>query len=124
MSKKKRSMNMDSKQVADAFTAALKAGKGEETALWSDDVVSIEAMEGPMSVCRGRAAVMAKAEWWMANHEVHRFEAHGPYVNGDAFALRFVMEVTAKADGRRMAMEEVGLYTVRDGRIVEERFFY
>jgi ketosteroid isomerase-like protein len=117
-------MNMDTKQVADAFTAALKAGQGEETALWCDDVVSIEAMTGPMSVCRGRAEVMAKAEWWMANHEVHRFETHGPYVNGDAFALRFVVDVTFKPDGKRSAMEEVGLYTVRDGKIVEERFFY
>jgi ketosteroid isomerase-like protein len=117
-------MNMDTKQVAEAFVAALRDGQGAEMALWADDVVSIEAMDGPMSVCRGRAEVTAKAEWWMANHEVHRFAAHGPYVNGDAFALRFVIDVTAKADGRRMEMEEVGLYTVRDGRIVEERFFY
>lgn len=102
-------MNMNTKQVAEAFTAALRAGKGEETALWSDDVVSIEAMDGPMSVCRGRAEVMAKAEWWMANHDVHSFEAHGPYVNGDQFALRFHVDVTAKPEGRRSAMDEVGL---------------
>jgi ketosteroid isomerase-like protein len=117
-------MNMDTKQVADAFTAALRAGRGEETALWSDDVVSREAMDGPMAICRGRAEVTAKGEWWMANHEVHGFEAHGPYVHGDQFALRFHIDVTAKDTGKRVAMDEVGLYTVRDGRVVEERFFY
>lgn len=31
------------------------------------------------------------------------------------------MDVTPK-DGERMQMDEIGLYTVRDGKIVEERF--
>jgi ketosteroid isomerase-like protein len=32
--------------------------------------------------------------------------------------------VTPKATGKRMQMDEVAVYTVRDGKIVEERFFY
>jgi ketosteroid isomerase-like protein len=44
-------------------------------------------------------------------------------VNGDQFALRFSMDVTPKG-GARLQMDEIGLYTVRDGKIVEERFFY
>jgi len=36
--------------------------------------------------------------------------------------LRFHLDVTQKASGQRMQMEEVGLYTVRDGKVVEERF--
>jgi hypothetical protein len=47
-------MSLDTKQVAGCFTAALTAGGGEKTTLWSDDVVSIETMAGPMSVRRGR----------------------------------------------------------------------
>ena len=35
----------------------------------------------------------------------------------------FKMDVTPKG-GARHTMDEVGLYTVKDGRIVEERFFY
>lgn len=45
-------------------------------------------------------------------------------MNGDRFAMVFDLDVTAKADGRRTRMREVGLYTVRDGKIAEERCFY
>ena len=116
---------MGTKEIAEKFTAALKAGQfAEAESLWSDDVASVEAMDGPMKDIRGRANVHAKGEWWNANHDVHSFEAFGPYVNGDQFTLRFKIDVTAKADGKRMQMEEVGLYTVRGDRIAEERFFY
>jgi hypothetical protein len=32
--------------------------------------------------------------------------------------------VTSKATGTRTQGAEIGLYTVKDGKIVEERFFY
>jgi ketosteroid isomerase-like protein len=32
--------------------------------------------------------------------------------------------LTPKATGERVTMEEVALYTVKDGKITEERFFY
>lgn len=116
---------MTTADIAKEFTAALKSGKFEDAErFWSDDVVSIEAMDGPMKEARGKAAVHAKGEWWTANHEVHKFETSGPFVNGDQFALRFVLDVTPKESGKRMQMDEVGLYTVRNGKIVEERFFY
>jgi hypothetical protein len=116
---------MSTKDIAEKFTAALKSGKFEEAeSFWSDDVASFEAMDGPMREVRGRDNVHAKGEWWTGNHDVHGFEASGPYVNGDQFALRFKIDVTPKASGQRMQMDEVGLYTVHNGRITEERFFY
>ncbi len=116
---------MNAAEIAEKFAAALKAGQfAEAEDFWSDDVVSCEAQEGPMRELRGRAAVHGKGEWWTANNDIHRFETFGPYVNGDQFALRFSVDVTAKASGQRTQMDEVGLYTVRDGKIVEERFFY
>lgn len=89
----------------------------------ANDIVSLEPMEGPMAEARGAEAVKAKSDWWFGAHEVHSNEAFGPYVNGDQFSLRFNMDITAKESGERMQMEEVGLYTVRDGKITEERFF-
>jgi len=116
---------MSIEKIAKDFTAALKAGDfAKAESFWSDDVVSIEAQDGPMRELRGREAVHGKGEWWTANHEVHSFEAHGPYPNGDQFALRFVMEVTPKETGKRTTMDEVALYTVRNDEITEERFFY
>ena len=93
---------------------------------WADDVVSVEAGAPPGGdpASHGKAAVVAKSEWWANSHETHSAEAHGPYVNGDQFAVRFVMDVTVKDTGARMKMDEIGVYTVKDGKIAEERFFY
>lgn len=117
---------MTSLDVAQRFAALCKDGKFREAGdtFWAEDVVSIEPMTGDMAVLRGRTAVSGKSDWWYANHEIHRTETHGPYVNGDQFALRFSLDVTAKANGQRMQLEEIGLYTVRDGKVVEERFLF
>lgn len=117
---------MDTTEIANRFAALCREGKHDEAGatFWSDDIVSIENMEGPMARLEGRAAVKGKGEWWTANHEVHGGETHGPYVNGDQFCLRFHLDVTAKQTGQRMQMEEIGLYTVKGGKVVEERFFY
>jgi SnoaL-like domain len=114
------------REIADDFAKLCKEGNFEEAgaAYWAPGVRSIEAMDGPMAVAEGIEAVVAKGEWWNGAHEVHSSETHGPYVNGDGFALRFVMDVTEKASGNRMQMDEVALYTVAGGKIVEERFFY
>lgn len=116
---------MDAKQVAEAFTELCKAEKFEEAGerFWADDVVSLEASEGPRSRTQRRDQAKAKGDWWTENNEVHGFTTVGRFVNGDQFALRFDVDVTPRGEARRQ-MEEVGLYTVRDGRIVEERFFY
>lgn len=117
---------MDTKQVADDVVALAKAGDfdGIGRKYWADDVVSIEAMEGPMARLEGRPAVEAKSAWWNGAHEVHGTETFGPFVNGDQFTVRWTMDVTQKESGQRIAMDEVALYTVRNGKIVEERFFY
>lgn len=112
--------------LARDFVALLKDDRHEEAAgrYNAPDIVSYEAMEGPMAVCRGAAAVKAKGDWWIANHEVHRMAVSGPFVNGDQFAVHFDIDVTAKESGQRQAMAEIGLYTVKDEKVVEERFFY
>jgi len=90
---------------------------------WADDVVSIEPM-GPTLETRGKAAVRGKGEWFAANHEMHSFTATGPYLHGDQFAVRFVADMTFKGTGERRTMDEIALYTVKDGKIVEERFLF
>jgi hypothetical protein len=116
---------MNTAEVAQQFTAVLKAHQFKEAErFWSDDIASYEAMEGDMREVRGREAVQRKGEWWLANHDVHSFQTEGPYVNGDYFVLRFKFDVTFKVTGERRQMDEIGLYRVKDGKIVEERFFY
>jgi ketosteroid isomerase-like protein len=117
---------MTSAETAKAFTEMLKAGQHHEAAekFNAPDIVSLEAMDGPMARVQGTAAVKAKSDWWYSAHEIHSASAEGPYVNGDQFAVIFNMDVTAKETGHRMAMQEVGLYTVHNGKIVEEKFLY
>ena len=112
--------------LAKDFTDLLKQGNNEGAASKynADNIVSYEAMEGPMAVCEGKEAVKQKSDWWAANHEVHSATVEGPFVNGDQFALRFKYDITPKQTGKRVTMDEVGVYTVEDGKIVAERFYY
>ncbi|MBC7506632.1 MAG: nuclear transport factor 2 family protein [Sandarakinorhabdus sp.] len=117
---------MDIREVAADVVAMAKAGDayGIGPKYWADGIVSIEAMDGPMGRIAGRAAVEAKGVWWNGAHEIHSVETTGPWVNGDQFSVRWVMDVTQKESGNRLKMDEIALYTVKDGKIVEERFFY
>jgi ketosteroid isomerase-like protein len=97
--------------------------------LYADSIVSIEPKPGPDMPQRtqGIEAIRRKHEWWVRNHEVHKAEVSGPWPHGDRFIVRFKYDVSGKAGpmaGKRITMEEAGLYTVRDGKIVEEEFFY
>ena len=117
---------MNTNELAHDFAAMLKNNQSDQAAAKfnADNIVSYEAMDGPMSVCQGKEAVQKKSEWWAANHEVHNFTTEGPFVNGDQFALRFHVDVTAKESGKRIKMDEIGLYHVENGKIVSERFFF
>ena len=117
---------MSVQDIAADLVAMCKAGQFGESGekYWAADVVSYEPAPGAeMAEIRGIQGVRGKGEWWSANHEVHGVQVEGPYVNGDQFAVRFTMDVTPKG-GARMTLDEVGVYTIRNGKIAEERFFY
>jgi hypothetical protein len=40
------------------------------------------------------------------------------------FAVYYNYDVTFKPTGKRNNMEEMALYTVKDGKVVREQFFY
>jgi ketosteroid isomerase-like protein len=97
--------------------------------LYDKNIVSIEATESPEMPRRmeGIDAIRGKNEWWEKNHEIHSMEVNGPWPHGDRFIARFKLDVTPKAGpmaGKRMTMEEAALYTVKNGKIVQEEFFY
>ena len=122
---------MTTQEVANELVALCRAGRNIEAVemLLSPDVVSVEAVgdETMPAVMEGRAAVRGKNEWWLANHEVHAASADGPFPNGDRFAVIFDYEVTPKVGpqaGKRTRMKEVALYTIENGKIAREEFFY
>ncbi|MEM1424749.1 MAG: nuclear transport factor 2 family protein [Planctomycetota bacterium] len=98
--------------------------------LYHRDVVSVEAVSAPGEAreTRGHANVRAKTEWWLDAHELHSDTIEGPFPHGDdRFALVTTCEMSAKEGphaGARTTMHEVGVYTIDDGRIVREEYFY
>lgn len=112
--------------IAKDFVALYNQGKVEEIGrtYWADSVVSIEPMQGPMARLEGRDAVQGKSDWWYANHTVYSSVSSRPHINGDQFCVIFQSDILSKQSGERMQMEEIGLYTIKDGKIIEERFFY
>ena len=108
-----------------------RKGKNVEAVntLYSPDVVSIEVRgdEHMPARMQGIDAIRGKNQWWVDNHTIHSSSADGPYPHGDRFIVRYNYDVTAKAGpmaGKRMKLEEAGLYTVRSGKVVQEEFFY
>ena len=93
------------------------------------DVVSIDAHgdEHMPARVQGIETVRRKNRWWFDNNDIHSSGAEGPYPHGDRFIVRFTMDFTPRLGpmaGRRMNVEEAALYTVRDGKIAQEEFFY
>ena len=122
---------MTVKEIGDELVALCKQGKNFEAIekLYSSDVVSVEAMAMPDTdqTQTGIEAIKGKNKWWVENHEMHGGEVNGQFPHGDRFIVHFKFDVTPKCGGQagqRMTMEEMGLYTVKNGKVVKEEFFY
>ena len=92
--------------------------------LYAKDIISVEAqaMENMPAEMRGIDQVRGKTEWWEKQMEVHSAKVTGPFVARDTFVVQFDVDVTDKASKKRMQMSEVGIYTVKDGKIAREEF--
>jgi ketosteroid isomerase-like protein len=114
--------------VANGLVDLCRQGKNLEAIkkYYSDNIVSVESGSSanmPAEI-KGIEAVRGKNQWWLDNHQVHSEEVNGPFVGEKQFAVEFTMDVSQKASGKRFQMREMALYTVEDGKIVHEHFFY
>jgi ketosteroid isomerase-like protein len=119
---------MTTMDVAKRYVELVKEHKNEECLkeLFAPDAVSVEAgaPPGQERTARGIEAIRGKSKWWNENHVVHGGTVDGPYPHDDRFAVRFSFDVTFKPQNRRFTMNEIGLFTVKDGKITKEEFFY
>ncbi len=92
--------------------------------LYGKDIVSVEAQAsgGGSPETRGIEGVRGKIDWWVNAMEVHSFKASGPFVAHDRFVVQYDADVTDKSSKKRFQLSEVGVYTVKDGKIVREEF--
>ncbi len=103
--------------------------RGALEACYAEDIVSVEPLDmgGEGRETRGLEKVREKTAQWEATNIVHSCEVDGPYPHDDRFAVTFDIDVTPRAGpmaGNRFRMQEVGVYTVRDGKVAREEFFY
>jgi Predicted ester cyclase len=114
--------------VAQELVSLCRAGRNLDAIakLYSTKIVSIEAAgDGTMPAeMTGINAIRQKNERWYASYEVHDVEVNGPFVGEHQFAVQYDFDTTFKPTGRRVRMSEMALYTVQDGKIVREQFFY
>ena len=72
----------------------------------------------------GKAAVRGKCAARFGAARIDEIGIDGPFVTGDQFALFLDLVIADPAGGNREPFTAIALFTVRDGRIIEERFFY
>jgi hypothetical protein len=115
---------MSLQTIAKQFVEMCNQGKNFEVmrTMYAPDIVSVE---GDGTETAGQTPVIQKSERWAAANTIHGAKVRGPYFNGaNDFAVYITFEVTPKATGQRVTLEEVGVYTVRGDKITRERFFY
>ena len=115
---------MSIQTVAGKFVELCNQGKNFDVmrTMYAPDIVSVEG-DGAETV--GQGPVIHKSEVWQSNNGIHSETLRGPFFNGpDQFAIHFTFDVTRKASGQRVTLEEVGIYTVKGDKITREQFFY
>jgi hypothetical protein len=115
--------------VAHEFTAMLRAGQFEAAGnrFWADDVTSIEPAALPGGIAAtacGIAAARRKCNARFGAAKIAEIGIDGPFVTGDQFVLFLDLIIVDRASGGSAPFSEIALYTVREGQIAEERYFY
>ena len=117
---------MSTQKVANRLVELMRQGDGMTAIneLYADNIVSKEMPGMPNELISGIDAVTKKSQDWYANvEEFHGGEISDPIVAGNHFTCSMKMDCTFKQEGR-MQIEEVNVYKVNNGKIVEEQFFY
>ncbi len=117
---------MKTEEVAEKLVELCRKGEWMQAVntLYDKAIVSIEArgMDGESPEKRGIDQVRGKTEWWVQNMEMHSVKVGGPFVAHDHFVVQYDIDVTDKNSKKRMQMSEVGIYTVKDGKVSREEF--
>ena len=120
---------MNTEQIAKRLVELCRKGEYEQAQreLYAQDAVSIEmpgAPAGALGDAKGLGAIYEKGRKWAEGLEaVHASNVSDPIVAGNWFSTAFSMDMTFKGRGRTQ-IEEIGVYHVRDGKVVSEQFFY
>ena len=118
-------------KVAQRLVELCSTGKNLDAIreLYAENARHVEAMDGPgcPRITEGKANVLQKAEQFAKFTTVHGATCGKPIVNGDQFVCPMTLDCTCSEGpmaNQRMNMSETALYTVKNGKITEGKFFY
>lgn len=117
---------MNTEQVAKKVVELVRKQAWHEAldTLYDKNIVSVEARasDGESAEKRGLDEIRGKTDWWVNAMQINGLSVSGPFVAHDRFVVQYDLDVTEKASKKRIQMSEVGVYTVKDGKIVREEF--
>lgn len=119
---------MTTEEIAKKLIAYCKEGQWEQAykELYSPNIKSMEpTAEGGWDTVEGMDGLAKKAEQW---HNMvsgfHSSEISEPLVADNYITCVMKTNLTFKGQNEPTQMDEICLYTVKDGKIVVEQFFY
>ena len=120
--------NNSVKEIAGKLVELCRTGKMHEAQeqLWSDEVVCIspDMTGGPAVTTKGKKDNMEREKKFAEMIEaVHGNTISEPVIAGNVFAISWSMDVKLKGQDR-MVMDEVCVYHVKDGKIVQEQYIF
>ncbi len=117
---------MKTQDVANRLISMCREDKNMEAIeeLYADNIVSKEMPGMPGETVSEKEAVTKKSADWLANvQEFHSGEISNPLIAGNHFSCNMSFDVTFKDSGRKQ-IEEVCVFEVNNGKIINEQFFY
>ncbi|WP_378188033.1 SnoaL-like domain-containing protein [Aquimarina sp. W85] len=117
---------MNTHQIAHRLVELCRKGENMQAIkeLYANDIISREMPGVPNEITKGKEAVTKKSEDWYANvEEYHGGEISDPLIAENYFSCKMSFDCTFKDQGRTQ-MEELGVFKVHDGAIIEEQFYY
>lgn len=119
---------MTFEDVARELVAGCREGREAENLnkLYAEDAVSVEAADmGRGRETTGRDGIRGKHDWFASMYDQVSCETSDPMPHGDdRFAVIFDTKMRKRETGEIEEMRDIGVYTVKDGKIVREEFFY
>lgn len=118
---------MTTQEIAKRLADYCQKGQWEaaQRELYAEDAISIEpyATEAFAKETKGLEAIRQKGSKFNSMvQEMHSIAVSEPLVAVNTFAFILHMDVTMKGKGR-MAMPELCVYQVKDGKIISEQFY-
>jgi len=118
---------MTTQEVANRLVALCRTGQYQQAVeeLYAPDIVSVEPEGAPNRMVTGLAAIAEKGKKFESMIEkVNKSIISDPIVAENFFACNMLMNVQMKGAPAVIDMDEICVYTVNNGKIVREEFFY